>query len=467
MRDRRTMRGGWAVLALVTACGGAKPEPGTGKNAETGAVSTGAPASDTLAIAKDPEGTPRDGDAWGIVGEPSHAAVVDKVVAMVNDNGVRQAAQRRGLDVMNVMWEDTGRAEGSSIGPNITDLTLQVRYDRGGTEDAALMPVIRFPNFTDRTGDVPASKLFVRVGNHRNAKELKTVALTDVLKNLRGFVSKPWAIGGSGNLLNARDTHFLVSAQAVFMPISKEGKATFNPVVFNYQSAPGSPAVLTLLVTRQGTSVSVVENSPEQAGVQGMGQELYFNEDGQRAPFTAERKSTVKARIEAKGGPTTADDRSALAQGADVLMLVQVPLKHRNRGMLPGGGEGSGMALGVASPKKASAPPPAPAAAAPATRAEKSDVEQAVLGHGPLKGPFTEGNGTLLERDPKFPIRITMQFYKATSNGVVDERDLDGIARTIGSVYEHADYVGSLVIPENDTMRPTEWQRMPGEWFRW
>jgi len=76
---------------------------------------------------------------------------------------------------MNVMWEDTGRAHGSSIGPNITDLTLQVRYQRGGAEDAALMPVIRFPNFADRTGDVPASKLFVRVGNHRNAKDLKTV----------------------------------------------------------------------------------------------------------------------------------------------------------------------------------------------------------------------------------------------------------------------------------------------------
>jgi hypothetical protein len=462
----------WVVLAAVAACGGSKQEPATpeGKTGGSGApsaVATGAPTpgNEPLLLAQDPERAHQDPDAWGIVGAPSYAAVVDKVVGMVNDAGVRQAAERRGLGVMNVMWEDTGRAQGSSLGPNITDLTLQVRYQRGAAEEAALMPVIRFPNFADRTGDVPASKLFVRVGNHRNAKDLKTVALTDVLKNLRGFVSKPWAIGGSGNLLAARDTHFLVSAQAVFMPISKEGKATFNPVVFNYQSAPGSPAVLTLLVTRQGTSINVIENSPEQSGVQGMGQELYFNEDGQRAPFTAERRSDVKARIDAQGGPVTADDRSALAQGADVLMLVQVPLKHRNRGMLQGADKGESMALG-------GAPAPAPASAAPSApmksaMEEKSDVEQAVLGHGPLKGPFTEGNGVVLERDPQFPVRITMQFYKATSNGVVDERDLDQIASTIGSVYEHADYVGSLVIPENDTMRPTEWQRMPREWFRW
>lgn len=461
----RTMRlSGWAVLAVVAACSGTKQEPAKTGGAGATPSATQAP----LQIAQDPDRSHQDPESWGIVGDPSYAAVVDKVVGMVGDERVRQAAARRGLDVMNVMWEDTGRAHGSSIGPNITDLTLQVRYQRDGAEDAGLMPVIRFPNFADRTGDVPANKLFVRVGNHRNAKDLRTVPLSEVLKNLRGFVSKPWAIGGSGNLLAARDTHFLVSAQAVFMPISKEGKATFNPVVFNYQSAPGSPAVLTLLVTRQGTSVSVIENSPEQSGVRGMGQELYFNEDGQRAPFTAERRSTVKARIEAQGGPVTADDRSALAQGADVLMLVQVPLKHRNRGMLPGAGEGASLASGGAVP--APAPPSAVAAAPKKSRAaeeEKSDVEQAVLGHGPLKGPFSEGNGVVLERDPQFPVRITMQFYKATSNGVVDERDLDRIASTIGSVYEHADYVGSLVIPENDAARPTEWQRMPPEWFRW
>jgi hypothetical protein len=60
-------------------------------------------------------------------------------------------------------------------------------------------------------------------------------------------------------------------------------------------------------------------------------------------------------------------------------------------------------------------------------------------------------------RDERFPVRVTIQFYKATSNGVVSESDLDAIATSIGSVYEHADYVGSLVVPEGDRLRPTEW----------
>jgi len=87
------------------------------------------------------------------------------------------------------------------------------------------------------------------------------------------------------------------------------------------------------------------------------------------------------------------------------------------------------------SPKKMKAAsggamPSAPAAAAPME--ERSDVEQAVLGHGPNLGPYNEGRGLRLVRDPKFPVRVTVQFYKATSNGVVNEADLDAIAKSIG-----------------------------------
>jgi hypothetical protein len=126
----------------------------------------------------------------------------------------------------------------------------------------------------------------------------------------------------------------------------------------------------------------------------------------------------------------------------------------------------------MAPPASAAAPAtkkPAKAAAAPAEgkAMEQSDVEQAVLGHGPNLGPFNEGHRLKIERDPKFPIRITVQFYKATSNGAVSDVDLDSISRSIGSVYEHADAVGSLVMPDGDPRRPTAWQNVPHEWFPW
>ncbi|MCC6897794.1 MAG: hypothetical protein IT377_02405 [Polyangiaceae bacterium] len=454
---------GVVTLGLVAAaCAGGR------RDSEVAHGASGQPGENVIATG-DPEEPGPDDPEWGIVGaaDPDYPSVVQKVVNMVSDQQIRGAVSRRGLDLLNVMWEDTGRAEGSSLGPNISDLTLQVRYRApGGGETTALMPVIRFPNFTDRTGDVPADKFFVRVGNHKNKKKLDTVPLTDVLRDLKKYASKPWSIQGSGNMLAARDTHFLVSAQAVFLPIPKKGKAEFNPALFNYQSAPGSPAVLTLLVTRQGTSMRVIENRPEESASQGMGQELYFNNEGLRSAFTAERKSDVQQRIQAQGGPKTQDDRSALARGADVLFLIQIPLKHRNRGRLGGAmadaemAQPSAAAGGAAPSKKASAMPMEEAK-------DKSDVEQAVLGHGKARGPFEEGGNLRLERDPQFPIRITVQFYKATSNGVADEKDLDAIAKSIGSVYEHAEFVGSLVLPEGDRRRPSTWQRIPNEWWPW
>lgn len=424
----------------------------------------------TLQVAgdKNPQDVAADGSDWGIRGPDAeeYQRVVQKVGAMPGDGNVTSGAARRGLGVMNVTWEDTGRNIGSSVGPNISDLTLQVRFnDSAGRLQSALMPVIRFPNFSDRTGDVSADRFFVRVGNERAGNgALRSVALSEVLKDIKSFASMPGSILGSGDLTAPRDSHYLVSAQAVFLPIPKAGKAQFNPVLFNYQSAPKSPAVLSILVTREGTSISVIENSPEDASASlGRGQEIYFNNHGQRTAFTAERKSDVEARIASQGGPKTEADRTALGKGADVLFLVQVPLIQAARPrppMMPMAAPPEAMGGAMPSAKKASAAPSM-------DEAERSDVEQAVLGHGPNLGPFNEGHNLRFVRDPKFPVRITVQFYKATSNGVVSDSDLDGIAKSIGSVYEHADFVGSLVLPEGDSRRPTAWQTMPASWFPW
>ena len=467
-----------SVLAVAAACGPRErvivikePASGTEKSAQAQAQAqqeTPNPGGETPIASDGPR--PSDDADWGIK-DPSdsreYARVIEKVTNMVSDSDLRQRVSRRRLSVVNVTWEDTGRAQGSALGPNISDLSLQVRRrDESGQFQSAVMPVIRQPNFTDRTGDIPADRFFVRVGNEqRGSQNLKSVPLTDVLKNLKAFASRPDSIAGDGNMLAPRDTHFLVSAQAVFLPIPKSGKAEFNPVIFNYQSSPGSPAVLSILVTRQGSSMQVIQNKGDDVTAAGWGQELYFNN---RAAFTAERRSDVEQRIAAQGGPKTEDDKSALQKGADMLFLVQIPLKHHNLGRL-GGAVPSGMAKGGSAgpPPPSAAPMPKKAAPEQSAADRKSDVEQAVLGHGPNVGPFNEGHGLRLERDPKFPIRITVQFYKATSNGVVSDIDLDSISKSIGSVYEHADFVGSLVLPENDPRRPTAWQKVPREWFPW
>lgn len=321
------------VIGLVFACA-ARQQAVTKEPASTTA------GSNPIAVGDHPKNeSAEEPGEWGIM-SPGNAAeyarVVDKVSNMTNDGDLQARVARRKLSLVNVMWEDTGRSEGSALGPNISDLTLQVRRkDANGQFQTSLMPVIRPPNFVDRTGDVPADRFFIRVGNERDGA-LKTVPLTDVLRNLKSFASHPESILGDGNLLAPRDSHFLVSAQAVFLPIPKSGKAEFNPVLFNYQSAPGSPAVLTILVTRQGSSMQVIENKGDDTTAFGSGQQLYFNDKGNRSAFTAERKTDVEQRIAAQGGPKTEDDKTALQKGADVLFLVQIPLKHHNLGRLGG-----------------------------------------------------------------------------------------------------------------------------------
>ncbi len=390
----------------------------------------------------------------------SYTDVINRVVNMPNDYELQSRANALGFDVLNVMWEDTGRMENSSIGPNISDLTLQVREKLPNGTRTHLLPVIRHPNYTDKTGDIRADKLWVRVGNQRSGA-LDAIPLSELLKNLKRHLSDPTSLKGDGDFSAPRDTHYLVSAQHVFVPIPKGGKAEFNPVIFNYQSAPKSPAVMTLLVTREGVSATIIENDGGDQSYQGWGQQLFFNNKGQRTVFTAERKSDVKARIDS--GEAKASDKGALEEGADMMMVVQVPLVHQSRGYM------GGLASSVAKAAAMDDGIGGLAEGAPKAMRERSNVEQAVLGHGDDQGPFKEMGGLALVRDKRFPVRVTVQFYRATSNGVVNQRDLADVKKLIDRVYADADYVGSLVVPEGARHRPTDWLKdhPNAQWSPW
>jgi hypothetical protein len=374
-------------------------------------------------------------------GAPPYDAVVQRVAGMVGDREAQRLAGAHGLQLLNLTWEDTGRWQGSSVGPNISDVTIEVVSGDGAGRKLALMPVLRFPNFSDRTADVRLDRVYLRVGNERPGGAERVVSLRDVLADPARYLSFPGAGAiRSGSLLAPRDTHALVSAQATFLPVPQGGKATFHPVIFNYQSSAGHPAVLTLLVTRQGTSMTVVDNARDTvSGGASWGQRLFFNAGGERAPLTAERLSDVRA----SGATSNGEAASSLGDDANLLMLVQVPLVVRPPPR-------RAMSFGAAK----SAPSAAPAQAL----ARADAMEIAVLGHGELEGPFTELANLTVERDARFPVRVTVQFYQATSSGRVGDADLAKLAATIDRVYQKGDFVGSLVVPgPGDPRRPTAW----------
>lgn len=375
-----------------------------------------------------------------------YSSVVDRVVNMVGDAKVQEMAKGHGLGVMSVTWEDTARFKGSCVGPNISDMSVQV-IEREANR-LQVMPLIRYPNYADKTADVNIDRLFVKVGNHAK-EELKTISLREYLTNITQYMSKPRSGEIKGSLVLDRDTHVLASAQAAFLPVPKTGKAEFNVVLFNYQARPGDPAVLTILATGEGTSATVIDNKRDkwetgQAGC--WGQRLFHNDNGQRCAMTGERLTDF---IEAKGG-TAADVEAAKDKGLDVLMMIQVPLKQK-----PPPRPTRSMSKSIGSALDGGRMYAMCASAGASRGLESCDVEQAVLGHGDSEGPYTEFDGLTLERDERFPIRVTVQMYKATSNGVVDEKAMLEVTNQINRVYADGDWVGSLVTGGNTT-RPTE-----------
>jgi hypothetical protein len=374
----------------------------------------------------------------------AYGQVIEKTVAMVRDREAMALAQAHGLQILNVTWEDTARYDMSAVGPNISDMTIQVQHKPPGrdTYELSCMPVIRYPNFSDVTGDISPDLFFLLVGNERGGS-LTKITLRELLGNLRAYLHSPnsWRGNRPSLLADHRDSHVLVSAQACFLPIPKEGTAEFNPVVFNYQSVAGDPAVLAILATREGTSVTVIDNQRDAFEAGGRwGQRLFFNQHGERASLTGQRKSDFLAEAAMPQGAPDAPEAPTDREGLNMVLLIQVPLKQKKPMRYRGGATGYvGGDLGIQF------------CFAPAA----SDVEEAVIGHGEVEGPFTEIDGLEIERDDRYPIRVTVQFYKATSNGVVSGRDMADIAGQINRVYQQADYVGSLVV-DGPTGRPTE-----------
>lgn len=361
---------------------------------------------------------------------PKFQDVVARTLDLVRNPEVEQAAKKNGMGVVNVMWEDTHRFDNSAGGRNITDMTLAVQQDG----KSSLLPVLRNPNFADKTVDINLDKFFLLVGNEKGG-EPQRVTLREYLGDIRQHLTDPSSFAGeTKSLLKADETHVLASAQACFLPVPQgQGETVqFNPTVYNYQSVKDDPAVLTILCTPEGTSATVIDNQRDQFGSQSWGQPLFFNQNGERTSLVGGR---ISERPAEQGGAVSS---GVAAAGENMVMIIQVPLKQKNP-------QNFGF-LEAASFSFA-------ADGGPKMMAMRGGTEDAYITHGEAEGKFTELDNQSLVRDEELPIRVTVQFYKAT-DGNVSVADVDEAAAKINKVYENGDYVGSLVVGR-DQSRPT------------
>jgi len=323
--------------------------------------------------------------------------------------------------------------------------------------------------------------------------KLYTVTLKYYLENFPLFLSKPvdfrgaYGMAAKGSLLAGRDSHVVCSAQACLLPMPAGGESTFNVGILNYQSRAKNPAVLAIVATAKGTSAQVVE-----CDTFSQTQKLYFNNKGQKASFVGQRLSDNRR----ERGVAVEGKMSQEEKEQNVIMLIQVPLKYKRPESpvaipehpyypyypsyphsypypyphphappmaFAGGMDGGGVA-GVAASAAWSGEDydRAERLAMPEydrhaemnmglKKKEKGDVEEAIVSVGKDEGPFDECNGLAIERDPKYPVRLTFQFYRSTSTGTVEESQMKAMSDQFKEARKGADFIGSLVVK-----RPTE-----------
>lgn len=346
---------------------------------------------------------------------------------MPYNNKVGFKLEQHGLVCQAVSWNDLSRFENSVWGDRIVDGTFRVVLPNGVD---ALLPVIRVPNFTDKTGDISIDKISLLTGNH-NGSDLTTVPLKDILQNLGQYLSTPAEVADM--FVPKRDEHVLISPQVIVLPL-QDGTVEFNPNFFSYQASSKHPSELVLMCTPEGMSVQLLD---------GEDNKLWHNRNGLRAPLKGERMTQVAARIKEETGM---DLNQEQASAMSAVLVVQIPLKipKNTLGGLESlvpcsfGGSDDDMLESFGA-------------------ARSIGFDLAAISSGEAQGKFRElgEHATKIRRDDTMPIRVTVMRYLATDSIEVGDELSKQIAGMINKVYASAEITGSLVV-EGKTGRLTE-----------
>lgn len=380
---------------------------------------------------------------------------MNKLVSnIVSNRNTQDLLHGHGLVAQHISWEDTARSKNSCWGPNITDMTLRVEKEN--------MPVIRRPNFSDMTRDVP-------IGNFKLNIDGKVLTLDEYLKNF-GKYSKT----STDSLFCERDSVVLTSTQCCVLPVEKGKNTDFCVRMFNYQSSKDQSAVLVITVSKNGTSVQTLSGETEN---------LYFNKDGEAHFYRVERlEDSRERRGEQKTRVDSFKEMKDEEKLENTLLVIQVPLKVERKELPPGmfGVYKNAIALGspcgsfsgenafcigvqndqgygeeegwffANGPQWCSTTPPKMRS----TGAPARGMDMGQLSIGKHAGTFPKLPDKLI-RDDRFPVRVVVQYYRATDGHNISEKNITDIAEQLNSVDSKAIDSGSLVLNQ-DTGRKTE-----------
>lgn len=397
----------------------------------------------------------------------SHSAIADLL---------RPVAKRRGYHAECITWDDCTRgvvSDGFSFSPldGLTSGGPSITDSRTVDDEKKPIWMVRSENFNERIGYIKASEVAVVVGNEEGGatKTLRSVLLSDYLRNLGIYAKHAGAPDGSSLLSDDLDTTISIRPQVSF--VDADTQFTTNAYVYGSRD-PTNPQNLVLYCTSQGTSPF--------APAGGRGENLYLQTvrpDGKielswlkakESEFGvgAEQKESAETRAAALAAGSAVSmciGPKILGPKFNVCMMVQVPLKQqpmaRYRGLGGGGGGGgefvlcsmgggggggdysSGFAFGgggggdctpsdndYLAAAAACVMRGAPVGKSSAARVSKGSIE-----NPDWKGLRVNKNWT---RHPSHHATITVTFYFAVKDGVPSEADMERAMDELDQFYE-------------------------------
>jgi hypothetical protein len=345
--------------------------------------------------------------------EPRRSRTFEEFISSVrsipNDSATVKLFARNNLTIGYVKWEDTARDKKSCLGPNISDVTLDV--------DNKSFPIIGTKNYSDPTFDMGIDKFSVNVGNEKKSGSIKNIPFKEYLQNLDQYI----AAKITGSMFRFRDSMIVTSAQSCILPL-QDDKITFNVRIHNYQYDAENPSVLVVVVSPHGTSAQLITESQ---------QKIYFNKCGNKAPYVAERLADVRRTLR----KSTTGDMSQEEKENNVLFIFQIPLKQkerprRNKSFQDCRFDGVDKLV-----KKSRA-------------YETRGMDHAQLSVGDSVGSWNgTHSGYIIERDAKYPIRCTIQYYRVTDTDAIPQSVVEDISQQIWKLYDNtpSHEKGSLV----------------------
>lgn len=257
-----------------------------------------------------------------------------------------------------------------------------------------LMPVIRKSNF-DVTDYIPIEKFDVVVGNE-SGLERRIVCLKEYLQTISNYLPDN---DNTINLYNERDSVILTSSQCCVIPVSSD-KTEFA-VHLNYQSYD-NPVVLVIIVTKDGTSTQIIQSGK---------QKLFFNDKGDARWFYVEcfdnyHERRGERRYKKNKSFNGVNNNEKLE---NMIMIFQVPLKVEERLC---GTNDIYNSLSV----------------------KICGMDMGMIGIGNVDEKFIGTKGLKLERDSRFPIRCTTQYYRVTDKGSITEHDVSDISKQLEKI---------------------------------